>query len=369
MQLTRAVLAIALAASNANALPAESGMSGERNNAQHRDGANIEDGSVAVQKRSHYPGHLQGNLASDRGQREEMNDSQGGTAAQMNTKAHHQDVNAILNGSGQRSEGLIQITQTPESRFKDQDSTRSFADKNMPSIQQNSAAESENMAKTKLNKAANNHGTAVASNNKAGFTLKVRELIKSLAQGREQMHRGSGQQNQDEHRTEHSIGIRRDQAEGQSSSNEMNMDMDNLIMGHDAQAGMLQNQDTENQNRNQVPATQDGDNVNQEISRVSAPMGLNNKVLRSHTGLSLSMPGHQEGVSNSNQENRDRMQQQQQQQQEQINPRSNNQMQSHSQMMECLRAARGDIHQYVSIPLAARHKNGFAVFDLVLTDS
>jgi hypothetical protein len=351
MQLTRAVLAIALAAGTTSALPTSGCKSGECNNADHRAESNLEGVSHAVEQRFHHAGHSQDNVASDHGQSEEMNNSQGHITAQMNIQAHQQDVtvNSILNGNGQQSDRMLHVMKTPESHHdvKYQDSTRSSAYKNLPSIQQNSLSKPEKTAKTEANKAADNHGAAAASPNKSGFTLKVRELMKSYAQGREQLHRGSGQQNHEEHSSENSIGVRQDWAEAQPSSNEMNMDKDNSNMDQNAQAGMRQDQDVEN--RNQVPTTQNGDSAQQEVSRVSVPLSL--KVARSHigthTGLSMSMAGHAEQESNANQanqENRDQVKQEQQN-----NPHNNNQMQSNSGMMECLRAARGDIHQYVSV--------------------
>ncbi|KAK4097147.1 hypothetical protein N658DRAFT_510613 [Parathielavia hyrcaniae] len=303
MQLTRAFFIVALAASTANALPtARCNMAAaECAGAPERNEGSLSGISDAVEKRSHRPGHVQSNSVSDGNEREARSNPKDSVAQlnSENSRGHQKEANSIFNG--QQSKETMQVVNTAESRLNNQDSARSPAHNEMSMSSSQQADRSP--GNTERNNAVDK--SAAASKNTKGFTLRIRELIHSLSQGRKQTH-GEQDSSKNVAAAEPSIGIREDRARINIPSSE------NKVV---AMEQHTQNQGTENTISQSSP--HERDTTRQDTSRVTIPK--NSNVARSYNTARPEEDG---------------------------NMNLNHDGQPHSGgMFECLRTAMGNIHK------------------------
>ncbi|KAK4118080.1 hypothetical protein N657DRAFT_717803 [Parathielavia appendiculata] len=321
MQLTRTVFIVAFTASTANALP-----TGHRNmnpvdcaGTPERNEGILNGVSGALEKQSHHCSeNSQGKSVSDRGEREAASSTKDSVAQLI---PHGDEKNAIFSGIGRQSKGMMQVMNTPKSRLNDQDSTRSpvYRETAMSPSQHSSTAASDTEGKTKWK--AGDKATTPKRN--MSFTLKIRELLNSLGRGRDQEY---SKQVDDNDLAEASTGIRQDRARvHQNPSDEMKVDHREQQTSHGPQ---------DQRAENVASGLQDYDTTYQDTSRTTVPMTP--KVPRSHIGMPMVHP--QEDGNNMSPNHSS-------QQQSNVNLDKKEEMQSHSDMMECLHTAKGDIHE------------------------
>jgi hypothetical protein len=389
MQLTRAMLTIALAASTTSALPMCKADSEDCVSPQDLNLDDLEGAAGATDEQSthgstqahiesgfHSSGIEENLTTNQHAQRNIIKNSGSYGMPNMNSSDNKTGANSLLNGSDQQSEGLIQVSMTPESQFAGQGSSRSAGHNSMPSIQQSTSKYQHNngangqtnagsMGHSQNQMSPNHKATGTTGfnhakpSNKMGFAHKVRELFSVFRQGQRQGQASTEQQseemrseeqNQQQQSSELAVGNRQDKDQSQTSSNENNMNDMELNSGmqqnqgmyeassmpnHQDRNSMTQGQNVQEQTDNMTPSqnqetahpdAQQHSAEYQEISQLSQPLYIspNRKNSRSHTeqhaeaqGYDQESQQHQDAEDNKGQREQHMDQEIQQEQQAQ----------------------------------------------------